>query len=249
MIALGVALHCQQDAYSHAGFGGSCGPYPGSCYGHTSQTFFDQVAFRLLGKHYYNPDHPGVSGQRLLEALQGTTSALAAHRRKGSSRSIPTREVVALFNALRGSGLKLPDDVRRDCNGYVAGKWLFDFLHASGRTQDSPDTSGTLAPEIGATCEDASLAAATIVRIPDARFPRLNAAGSPYRLSADGTYQRIHGGDLGVSFPAIKAAASVGRTSNYNTHNLQLSRWSQLLALPLAAQVTQSSEDNVPMTR
>src|SRR5687767_11277525 len=25
LIALGVALHCQQDAYSHAGFGGSCG--------------------------------------------------------------------------------------------------------------------------------------------------------------------------------------------------------------------------------
>ena len=48
LIALGVALHCQQDAYSHAGFGGSCGSYPGSCYGHTYQTFFDQVAFRLI---------------------------------------------------------------------------------------------------------------------------------------------------------------------------------------------------------
>jgi hypothetical protein len=75
LIALGVALHCQQDAYSHAGFGGSCGSFAGSCYGHSQQTFFDQVAFRLLGKHYFDPDHPGVSGQRLLAALQGTLPA------------------------------------------------------------------------------------------------------------------------------------------------------------------------------
>ena len=50
LIALGVALHCQQDAYSHAGFGGSCGAYPGSCYGHTHQTFFDQVVVPLAGE-------------------------------------------------------------------------------------------------------------------------------------------------------------------------------------------------------
>ena len=137
LIALGVALHCQQDAYSHAGFGGSCGSYPGSCYGHTHQTFFDQVAFRLLGKHYHNPDHPGVSGQRLLEALQGTVRELAAHRPKASLRSIPANELVALSDALRGSGLELPDEVRRECNRYIAGKWLFDFFHAGGRTQNS----------------------------------------------------------------------------------------------------------------
>ena len=83
LIALGVALHCQQDAYSHAGFGGSCGAYPGSCYGHTHQTFFDQVVFSVLGKHHFNPDHPGVSGQRLLEALQGTVSELAGASAKG----------------------------------------------------------------------------------------------------------------------------------------------------------------------
>src|SRR5678815_4489569 len=35
LIALGAALHCQQDAYSHEGFGGSCGSYSGSCYGHS----------------------------------------------------------------------------------------------------------------------------------------------------------------------------------------------------------------------
>src|SRR3954470_16185222 len=50
LIALGAALHCQQDAYSHAGFGGSCGSYSGSCYGHTYQTFLDQVVFGLVRK-------------------------------------------------------------------------------------------------------------------------------------------------------------------------------------------------------
>ena len=140
LIALGVALHCQQDAYSHVGFGGSCGSYSGSCYGHTHQTFLDQVVFGLLRKHYFNPDHPGVSGQWLLEALQGTARELAARRAKASSRSIPANALVALSDALRGSGLELPDEVRHDCNRYIAGKWLFDFFHSGSRTQSSPDT-------------------------------------------------------------------------------------------------------------
>src|SRR3954465_8169817 len=86
LIALGTALHCQQDAYSHAGFGGSCGSYSGSCYGHTYQTFLDQVVFSLLKQHRFNPDHPGVSGERLLQALQGTVRELAARRPKESLR-------------------------------------------------------------------------------------------------------------------------------------------------------------------
>ena len=226
LIALGVALHCQQDAYSHAGFGGSCGSFPGSCYGHTHQTFFDQVAFRLLGKHYFDPDHPGVSGQRLLEALQGTASELAARRPKASLRSIPTNELVALSDALRGSGLELPDEVRRDCNRYIAGKWLFDFFHAGGRTQNSPDTLQKLSPEIAGTCKNASLASATIVSIPAPRFPRLKPDASPYLVRTDGTYQRVRDGE----FEAI-----VSRIPNYHTHKVkvQLSHWGQLLALPL----------------
>jgi Family of unknown function (DUF6765) len=228
LIALGVALHCQQDAYSHAGFGGSCGSYPGSCYGHTYETFFDQVAFRLLGKHYYDPDHPGVSGPRVLEALQGTVNELAARAPKASWRSIPTNELVALSDALQGSGLELPDEVRRDCNRYIAGKWLFEFLHAGGEK---------LAPEVAATCKNASLASATIVRIPEPRFPRLNADASPYLVRADGTYQRVGGGDFDVSASLVP---------NYTTRKakVQLSHWTQLLALPLTAQIALSSADS-----
>jgi hypothetical protein len=187
LIALGVALHCQQDAYSHADFGGACGPYPGSCYGHTHETFYDQVAFRLLGKHFYNPDHPGVSGERLLEALQGTVRELATRRRKGFSRSIPGKELAALSDALRTSGLDLPDEVRRDCNRHIAGKWLYDFLQSAGRSQNKPNTLEKLAPEVAGTCRNVSLASATIVRIPEPHFPRLNADASPYRVRADGT--------------------------------------------------------------
>jgi hypothetical protein len=228
LIALGVALHCQQDAYSHAGFGGSCGSYPGSCYGHSYQTFFDQVAFRLLGKHYYDPDHPGVSGPRVLEALQETVRELATRGPKASLRSIPVNELVALSDALRGSGLELTDEVRRDCNRYIAGKWLFDFAHAGGET---------LAPEVAGTCKNASLASATIVRIPDPRFPRLNADASPHLVRADGTYQRVRDGDFDVLLPVIP---------NYNTRKVkvQLSHWSQLLALPLTAQVALASADS-----
>jgi hypothetical protein len=224
LIALGVALHCQQDAYSHAGFGGSCGSYPGSCYGHSHQTFFDQVAFRLLGKHYYDPDHPGVSGERLLEALQGTARELAAHRPHTSVRSIRAHEVVALTNALRGSGLELPDNVRRTCNRYIAGKWLHDVRSGSGK--DRPDALLTLAPEVAGACKNASLASETVVRIPEPRFPRLNPDASPYLVRADGTYRQLRNGDFDVALPHIHAQRV----------KVQLSHWRQLLALPATAQ-------------
>ncbi len=245
LIALGVALHCQQDAYSHVGFGGSCGSYSGSCYGHTQQTFLDQVIFGLVNKHHFNPDHPGVSGQWLLEALQGTASELAARRPKNSLRSIPSRELAALSDHLRGSGLDLPDEVRRVCNRYIAGKWLFDF-HSGSRT---PDTLEKLAPEVAGTCKNASLASATVVRIPDPRFPRLNADASPYRVRADGTYQLVRGGDFDVALPAAERIS--GLIPNYNAakFKVQLSHWSQLLALPLMAQGALLSADSNRKTR
>jgi len=236
LIALGAALHCQQDAYSHAGFGGSCDSYAGSCYGHTYQTFLDQVVFGLLKKHYYNPDHPGVSGQWLVQALQGTVRELATRRPKAPLRSIPANELIALSDSLRASGLELPDEVRRDCNRYIAGKWLFDFFHSGSRTQNSPDTLERLAPEVAGTCRNASLASATVVRIPAPRFPRLNADASPSLVRADGSYQLLRDGDFAVSLPAIP---------NYKTHKVkvQLSHWSQLLALPLIGQAALLSAD------
>jgi len=234
LIALGIALHCQQDAYSHVGFGGSCGSHSGSCYGHTYQTFLDQVVFGLLNRHQYNPDHPGVSGRWLLEALQGTATELALHRRK--ARPIPAHELAALSDELRRSGLELPDEVRRDCNRYIAGKWLFDFFHSSGRTQDSPDTLEKLGPEVAGTCRNAALASATIVRIPAPRFPRLNADGSPHLVRADGTYQPVRDGEFDASLPG---------TPNYNTREVKvrLSHWRQLLSLPMMSQVALSPAD------
>src|SRR6185503_4869846 len=125
----------------------------------------------------------------------------------------------------RGSGLELPDEVRRDCNRYLAGKWLFDFFHGGGRRQNFPDTLETLAPRVAATCMNASLAGATIVRIPEPRFPRLNPDASPHLVKADGTYQRVRGGDLDISPPSLP---------NYRLRKVkvQLSHWSQLLAVP-----------------
>jgi len=237
LIALGVALHCQQDAYSHIGFGGSCGAYAGSCYGHTYETFLDQMVFGLLKKHHHNPDHPGVSGERLLEALQGTARELAAHRPKTSVRYIPTRALVALSDTLRESGLELPDEVRRDCNRYIAGKWLFDFFPS--------DTAVKLSPEVAVTCVNATLASATIARIPGAQYPRLNSVASPVLVRADGTYQLLRGGDFDVTSPGIGGEGLAGLLPNYQTDKLkvQLSHWSQALALPLTLQVALLSED------
>ena len=236
LIALGVALHCLQDAHSHVGFGGSCGSFEGSCHGHTYETFLDQAVFSLLKKHHYNPDHPGVSGERLLEALQGTVSELAVRRPKGSLRSIPAHELTALSDQLRKSGLDLPDEVRRDCNRYIAGKWLFGFLHSSNRKQGSPDTVETLAPEVAATCRNPSLASATIIRIPAPRFPRLNPDASPHLVRDDGSYELARGEHFDV-YSAIPGHRS-------HKVRVQLSHWSQLLSLPRRTQVALWSEDS-----
>jgi hypothetical protein len=242
LIALGVGLHCQQDAHAHAGFGGTCGSYPGSCYGHTHQTFLDQVAFRLLGKHYFDPDHPGVSGHRLLEALQGTARELAARRPKGSSRLIRSSELVALSDALRGSGLELPHEARLECNRHIAGKWLYDFFHIRGMIQVSSDTQEKLAPGIARTCKNASLAPAPIVRIPAPRFPRLNSDAAPSLVRADGTYQRARDGEL-------DGIAGLFPDDHTRKAKIQLSHWSQLLAMPLTAHVALSSADSTRKAR
>jgi hypothetical protein len=149
-------------------------------------------------------------------------------------RSIPTKDLVALSDELRGSGLELPDDLRRDCNRYIAGKWLFEFFRSGGSTHGSPDAVQKLAPGVADTCRNASLVSATIVIIPEPRFPRLNADASPALVRADGTYQLVHGGDFVASRPAV---------SNYNTRKVrvQLSHWSQLLALPLTARMAADS--------
>ena len=226
LIALGAALHCQQDAHAHVGFGGSCGSHSGSCLGHTYENFLDQVVFGLLKKHYFNPDHPGVSGEQLLETLQGTARELAAHRPKGSS--IPNKTLAALSDALRESGRELPDEARRECNRYIAGKWLFDFFRSGSSEQSNQDTLQRLGPEVAASCKNASLGSATIVRIPAPRFPRLNGDASPYLVRADGTYQLLGHEDFDQSPHAIAAHGT-------RKASMQLSHWRQLLATSLVA--------------
>jgi hypothetical protein len=246
LIALGTALHCQQDAHAHVGFGGSCGNYSGSCYGHTHQNFFDEVAFALLNKHYFNPDHPGVSGEGLLEALRGTASELSAHRPRNLSRSVPADELAALATDLRASGLELPDDVRRECNRYIAGKWLFE--HFDSGAEDLRDAVEMLPAEVAGTCRNASLGSATVVRIPDPRYPRLNADASAYLVEADGSYQLIRDGDSSVTVARFNSevVADYRRTHRAHGVRVQLSHWTQVLALPVIGRIALSSADKAP---
>jgi hypothetical protein len=249
LIALGAALHCQQDAHAHVDFGGSCGTYSGSCYGHTYENFLDQLVFGLLKKHYFNPDHPAVSGEDLLEALQGTVDELSARRPKGSARAIPAVVLAALAGELRASGLEVPEEVRRQCNRYIAGKWLHDYIHP--RAQDAPFAVETLSAEVAANCRNASLRSATVVRIPDARFPRLKSDASPWLVRADGSYQQIAGGDSQASSLRFGAKVAANHGPDHRAHGIkvQLSHWTQVLALPAVGQVALSSAGKPPGSR
>lgn len=229
LIALGVALHCLQDAHSHVGFGGSCGSYSGNCHGHAFQTLLDRVAFRLLKKHYFDPDHPAVSGERLLETLQETARELTARRSRDSARSIPAGDLLALTKALRESGLDLPDDLRRRCNRHIAGRWLHEFLRADRRATASTEPVVRLSPAVAATCGNVSLASATIMKIPDPRLPRLDADASPYLVRADGTYLLVREGAYASAAPRIHAHGTHDRDPS--RIRVQLSHWSHLPAL------------------
>lgn len=240
LIALGVALHCLQDAHSHVGFGGSCGAHPGSCHGHTYQTLLDQMVFGVLKRHYYNPDHPGVADpRRLRESLQATLLELVARRSRVGSRPVAATELITLSDELHRSGLDLPDEVRRECNRLVAGKWLFDFFHSRGAAQRGSDASEKLAPEVAGTCRNAALGSATVIRIPAPRFPRLRPDGSAYLVHANGNYQVVRGGDV-EAFPRIHADQGAVAMANYANVKvrLQLSHWRQFLALPLMTRAT-----------
>lgn len=239
LIALGTALHCQQDAHAHIGFGGTCGSYAGSCYGHTYQTFFDQLIFGLLRKHYYNPDHPGVSGQQLLAALNGTARELLVRRPAASGRAIPPQELAALSQRLRASGLELPDALRRECNRYIAGQWLFGFFQSSRARWSSRDSMEKLGPAIATACRNPSLASALVISIPPPRFPRLNSDASPYLVEADGSYQLLNEGGSNDSASGVRVANVAALSPEHHTAKakLQLSHWRQLLALPVTVQV------------
>jgi hypothetical protein len=173
--------------------------------------------------------------------LESTAIALAAHRPTSSRRSVPTRDLAELSRALRESGIELPDEVRRDCNRYIAGKWLFDFVREHG-TPDGAHAVLTLAPAVAVTCRNASLASARVMRIPDARFPRLTRDGSPWLVNADGSYESIRGGLFDAPFPGTHAAPEPGRARDELTAaRVQLSHWSQVLELPLVGQIADSS--------
>jgi hypothetical protein len=131
--------------------------------------------------------------------------------------------LAALADALRGSGLELPDDVRRECNRHIAGKWLFDFFQVGGGSRASLDAQRRLAPEVALTCKNASLASAMIIRIPDPRFPRLNADASPSLVRADGTYRQVH--------EELERLAALIPGHSIHDARVQLSHWNQLLAL------------------
>jgi hypothetical protein len=134
-----------------------------------------------------------------------------------------------LSKALRESGLDLPDDLRRRCNRHIAGQWLHGFLHAGRKATSITEPVVRLSPAVAATCRNASLASATIAKIPDPRFPRLNADASPYLVRADGTYWLVREGAYASAAPRIHAHGTPDH--NPSRIRVQLAHWSQLPAL------------------
>jgi len=144
LVAIGVAVHCIQDSYSHNGYGGRCPKldkdkttYPGNCYGHTKDSAKDGFA-RLFGGRT-NPDHPAVRNiNDLASALDATRRYLRDARKlmyaaQSGTDLIKPKDFDQLLKALSNPDTKrLDDEVRMACNHEVIAAWLYRLLPANG---------------------------------------------------------------------------------------------------------------------
>ena len=150
LVAIGVAVHCIQDSYSHNGYGGRCpkldqakGTYPGNCYGHTKDSVKDGFA-RMFGGRT-NPDHPAVGTiNDLASALDATRRYLRdAHKLMHSAQPgadrIKPKDFDQLLKALNNPDTKrLDDEVRMACNHEVIAAWLYRLLPGLPQATKSP---------------------------------------------------------------------------------------------------------------
>ena len=139
LVAIGVAVHCIQDSYSHNGYGGRCpkltkDTYPGNCYGHAKDGAKD-IFRRLFRGDRTNPDHPAVRAvSDLMSAFDATRRYLRdSHKLMNQSKAgaelIHARDLDELAQRLHNRETKpLDDDVRMDCNHEVIAAWLYEVL-------------------------------------------------------------------------------------------------------------------------
>ncbi len=242
LTAVGVALHCLQDAFSHNGYGGKCGAYDGSCTGHTIDSFKDAIAYTVnKTKHMKNPDHPAVLSGRVLWALRATAYWLTKyytfykdrHIPDGNVPPVPDNDLIDLANALEGSGKISSDDDRRSCNRYLVAKWLYGMIARKGNTQ----TKDTEPVPANLSCN--GLDGAFRVKIPDAKYPRMDKNASPRGVTEAGGYDQVGGpNSFDVWIPMIEhnQTANAASLGTY-TFKVQVDRAQQLVGLAMLMQV------------
>lgn len=138
LVAVGTYLHCQQDSWSHSGYGGE--PL-----GHVKDGTL--------------PDNPANNPELTMRALRESEDKLTAFRERlarNTARSIPDaarRELLA--GLTHRAAREMGDAERVTCNGSLTEYWLRRLLTRSGRLDDVPDKprslqDTTIAPRIDA---------------------------------------------------------------------------------------------------
>jgi hypothetical protein len=122
LVAVGIYLHCQQDSWSHSGYGGE--PL-----GHV--------------KDGTRPDHPANDAELTTRALRESEQKLLAFRERlarKASRPIPDAARSELLASLTNPTARETDDSERiTCNTSLTEYWLRRSLARSGRLDDVPD--------------------------------------------------------------------------------------------------------------
>lgn len=181
LIALGVHLHCEQDAGAHHGYGGKCGSFPGNCTAHTWSSHRDKPDKRT------NPDHPIVKPEaNLMAALHKSARALADVRKAIglSARWVDEAGLRELAARLRQPAIARMDDAARiECHREAAGEWLLAMVK-KGHLPMPPQASQQ-APSKGCGLKE------THIPLPAPEYPKFDWSANA-RISGD-SYATVRG--------------------------------------------------------
>ena len=235
LIAIGVALHFIQDEYSHHGYGGSCGAYPGNCWGHSLDSAKDWI--KNIGKvrEVLEPDNPGIKRWGLLPALQATAKLLAKVRQDNGDLARPLSDAtlteLAQRLSTRAAGM---DQVERlICNRELLGRWLRKQF--TGAELANNEVAQYKAHAAACNYDDSTVA--NVVDIVPLRTgaltPRLKQDATATAIDGGGTYAKVldaTGFDLSMPKVEVAQASIPGTNESEFTVRVQVAGAGQLAA-------------------
>jgi hypothetical protein len=218
LVALGVFLHCQEDSWSHLGFGGERD-------GHALESAYDNIERAWPSStepRRHNPDHPALRPDlteiMIFEKLKILEDGKRATGKRPAKLKGGRRKHLAIVSG-DPKMLKLRNGARRRCVQILAEHWLYGVLLDQRRLKSIPQRFIIEFQADRAAFRPWKESCEKIHReyfrrrhkefriaVPPFRFPRLDIRGEPYTNSIrdDGRYLGTASGDFDIVLETVK---------------------------------------------